>query len=553
MSDDAELLRRYATDRSEEAFTELVQRHLPLVYQAALRRTNGRVQLAEEVAQSVFLKLAQNAAGLQNHEVLAGWLYVATRHAAATAMRSELRRKVREQEAQAMNEMSAPGVDESDWERLRPELDSVMDELGEADRDAILLRFFENRAYAEIGGRLKISEDAARMRVDRALDKLRTLLGRRGIKSTAAALGGLLATQSALAAPTGLAATVTGSVLGGVGVASTATGGGAVIAFMTTNKIVMGIAVSVALVAGGTAVYEFGEARQAEAALIGLSQEVTELKSRLAGKEAELQAAEEKHRLTGEQTAGQAKAPDEAGAVKTPGSGRAAGGAAAASQSSPASSFAGKMDILYANPEYVQMEMERAALGLGMQYGPLYRQLGLTEGQIREFEAIMLERQQAMIDLFAAARTKGVSIDDPSLRQLNDPAQESMQPKLQALLGPEGFERFKSYTAFGESIARSAVGNLAMRLHATAPITPEQSDRLTGVIARNTPKPTAGRGIIMQSGEPDWPAIYVEAQDILSPSQLAALQAANRSSQISRQQAQLSDKLLQEAAMNAAK
>jgi hypothetical protein len=90
-------------------------------------------------------------------------------------------------------------------------------------------------------------------------------------------------------------------------------------------------------------------------------------------------------------------------------------------------------------------------------------------------------------------------------------------------------------------------------LHATDPITPEQSDRLTAAIAGNTPKPTAGSGFIMQSSEPDWPAIYAQAKDILSASQLAALQAANRSSQLSRQQAQLSDKLLQEAAANAAK
>ncbi len=552
MADDTELLRRYATDRSEEAFTALVQRHLPLVYQAALRRTNGQVQLAEEIAQSVFLKLAQNAAGLQQHAVLAGWLYVATRHAAATTMRAEQRRKHREQEAQVMSDASAMDTAGPGWERLRPELDSVMDELGETDRNAILLRFFENRAYAEIGRKLEVSEDAARMRVDRALDKLRAHLVRRGITSTAAALGGLLAAQSAVAAPAGLATAVTGSVLGGAGLSTAAAGGGAAIAFMTTNKIVMGIVVSAALVAGGTAVHGFREARQAEAEVIGLKQEMMRLKNRLTDKEAELQAAEERHRFTAAQTVGPTKGSGATGAERKPGSGPIATGAAPASQPS-ASTFAGKMDILYANPEYVQLEMERTALGLGMQYGPLYRQLGLSEAQIGEFEAIMLERQQAMIDLFAAARTKGVSIDDPGLRQLNDPAQESMLPKLQALLGPDGFERFKSYIAFGEGVARSAVGNLAMRLHATAPITPEQSDRLTEIIARNTPKPTAGRGIIMQSGEPDWPAIYGEVKDILSSSQLAALQAANRSSQISRQQAQLSDKLLQEAAMNAAK
>jgi len=245
--DDTELLRRYVADRSQAAFTELVTRHLDLVYSAAFRRTDGDAALAEDIAQQVFTTLARNAAALRGHTLLPGWLYVATRHAAASALRAERRRKAREQEAHAMNHPTSPP--EMDWRQLRPELDAVIDQLDERDRDAVLLRFFEGRPFAEIGAALRISEDGARMRVDRALEKLRALLAKRGVTSTAAALAAALANQAVVAAPAGLAATVTGAALTG----ATAAGGGAwaALQLFTMSKLSVGIA-GVAIVAAGT-------------------------------------------------------------------------------------------------------------------------------------------------------------------------------------------------------------------------------------------------------------------------------------------------------------
>ena len=247
--DDTELLRRYVADRSQAAFTELVTRHLDLVYSAAFRRTDGDAALAEDIAQQVFTTLARNAAALRGHTLLPGWLYVATRHAAASALRVERRRKAREQEAQAMNHLTSSP--EMDWRQLRPELDAVIDQLDERDRDAVLLRFFEGRPFAEIGAALRISEDGARMRVDRALEKLRALLAKRGVTSTAAALAIALANQAVVAAPAGLAATVTGTALSG----AAAAGGGAwaVLQFIAMNKLQIGIA-STVIVAAGTGV-----------------------------------------------------------------------------------------------------------------------------------------------------------------------------------------------------------------------------------------------------------------------------------------------------------
>src|SRR5262245_34079153 len=131
MNDDAELLRRYANEGSEAAFTELVQRHVDLVYGAALRRTNGDTHRAADVAQQVFTTLARKARSLSRHTVLPAWLHTATRNAALNLMISEQRRKAREQEAVADNDGAADQSSSLDWNRLRPVIDSAIDELPE--------------------------------------------------------------------------------------------------------------------------------------------------------------------------------------------------------------------------------------------------------------------------------------------------------------------------------------------------------------------------------------------------------------------------------------
>jgi len=244
MSDDAELLRRYAGNRDEDAFAELVHRHLGLVYHAALRQCGGDAHRAEDVAQMVFTDLARKAAKLARRPVLAGWLYTSTRYAAGQAVRTEARRQAREQEVHAMNEIfsqtnaNSPAEPAAEWERLRPVIDDALHALGDRDREAVLLRFFEGRGFAEVGAILALSEDAARMRVDRALEKLRASLVRRGITSTTAALGIALANQAAAIAPAGVAATVTGAVLAG----ATAGNGGLAAVFMSVTTLQFGLA-----------------------------------------------------------------------------------------------------------------------------------------------------------------------------------------------------------------------------------------------------------------------------------------------------------------------
>jgi RNA polymerase sigma factor (sigma-70 family) len=238
MADDAELLRRYAQDHSEEAFAELVRNNLGLVYHAALRQC-GDAQLAQDVAQTVFNDLARKARSLASRPVLAGWLYTSSRYAALHVVRTEGRRQAREREAHAMKELLDGAEPAANWEQLRPVIDVALNELAERDREAVLLRFFEGRPFAEIGGFFAVTEDAARMRVERALEKMRVSLGRSGVTSTAAALAGALTTQAGAAVPAGAAAKIAAAALG-AGPAS------AVATFMTITKLQLGVAAAIA-------------------------------------------------------------------------------------------------------------------------------------------------------------------------------------------------------------------------------------------------------------------------------------------------------------------
>jgi RNA polymerase sigma factor (sigma-70 family) len=251
--DDAELLRRYAGEDSEAAFAELTRRHVGFVYAAALRQLDGAAHRAEEVTQGVFIDLARKASILSRRTEIMGWLYTSTHHAAAKLKRDEQRRQRREQEAHTMQEMlSNPAADHTDWDRLRPVLDSAMHELGERDRAVILLRFFQGCRFAEVGQKLGLSEDGARMRTERALEKLHGLLARRQITSTTAALGLLLANQPVVAVPAGLTASVTGAALAGAAASGGSAMTGLIFSFMKLKTGVIAALIAAGLGLGIT-------------------------------------------------------------------------------------------------------------------------------------------------------------------------------------------------------------------------------------------------------------------------------------------------------------
>jgi RNA polymerase sigma factor (sigma-70 family) len=205
---DWQLLQAYATDRSEAAFAELVRLHLDWVYSVALRHV-GDPQLAEDVVQSVFVLLARKARDLGPGILVGGWLFRTTRLVAGHARRAELRRKSREATACTMSpDAVSPDTDEFFWQHLAPHLDQAVAALSEADRVAILLRFYERMPLGQVGERMGISEEAARKRVSRALEKLREFLARRGVKLSGVALAAILAEKTVQTASAALATAV---------------------------------------------------------------------------------------------------------------------------------------------------------------------------------------------------------------------------------------------------------------------------------------------------------------------------------------------------------
>lgn len=161
--DDQQLLRDFTENRAESAFQTLVERHLGLVHASALRQLNDH-HLAEEVTQAVFILLAQKAASLTHHNVLAGWLHRTTHFVAQRTRRTEGRRRDREQKAFAMQD-SGTTTPEAAWSDLAPVLDQALLQLSDTDRHAILLRFFEQGNHREIAVALGLGEEAAKKRV----------------------------------------------------------------------------------------------------------------------------------------------------------------------------------------------------------------------------------------------------------------------------------------------------------------------------------------------------------------------------------------------------
>ena len=219
---DIELLREYTTNGVEEAFAELVKRHVNLVYSIARRQVSDP-HLAEEITQATFVVLAHKARTLGDQTVLTAWLYRTARFAAADALKRKARRFKYEQEAARME----PDITNSTWDAVAPLLDDAVSQLGKEDRTAVLLRFFQKKSLKEVGSALGTNEDAAQKRVSRAVEKLREFFARRGVTVSGAVLAALLSGQAVEAAPIG----VTTAVLGAV------SSKGTILSFATTTLV----------------------------------------------------------------------------------------------------------------------------------------------------------------------------------------------------------------------------------------------------------------------------------------------------------------------------
>ena len=521
MISDRDLLREYSESRSESAFAELVSRHVDFVYGAALRQLGGDVYRAEDVTQIVFTDLARKAASLSTRATLLGWLHISVHHASAQLRRGEQRRQAREQEAYHMHHQEETSTPPAEWERLLPVLDTVIRELDEADREAVLLRFFEQRPFAEIAAVLEVGEDAARKRVTRALDKLHALLTRRGITSSAVALGTLLGSQTAVSAPAGLAAAVTSAALTvgatGSGIGMTAS----LLKFMSTMKVVTLTGSAVLLLALGAAVYQ-------TQALAIVGRERDDLRTRYAASDQKVQQLQRD--LAAVQ--GAHAAPD---STKAPAPQTAA--SASGQNSNP-------LDYILEHPElhaaYVQQQIERVK----NLWGGFYRALS-PEQQAAALRHIR-SQAETVFDMNLALHSQGTDWNglppSPELRAMAQEKEKARDAELKEALGDDLYQQWREYS---QTIPEhTLLEQLAGKLYAgSTPLTPEQSKQLIQVLTANrySPQSNLVGGIALspktytdawklgsQLGTPQgsWPitdAALAEAQAILKPAQLDAL------------------------------
>ncbi len=249
------LVREYAQSNSEQAFATLVSRHVNLVYSVALRQVSDH-HLAEEISQAVFVILARKGKSLSPKTILSGWLCRTARNISADTLKIQRRRQFREQEAHMESILNEPepGV----WNQIAPLLDEALNCLGEKEHDAVVLRFFDGKELKHVGAVMGTSEDAARMRVNRGIDKLREFFAKKGVTLSATAIAGAVAANSVQAAPAGLAASITAAALSGTAITTTSViAATKTIAMTTLQKAIVSATIAVL---AGAGIYE---ARQA--------------------------------------------------------------------------------------------------------------------------------------------------------------------------------------------------------------------------------------------------------------------------------------------------
>lgn len=477
MVTDAELLGRYAKDRSESAFTELVERHINLVYAAALREMQGDTSFAEEVTQAVFAEAAHKAAALARHPAFVGWLYTSVRYTAANVRRSEQRRRRREQGAHPMNEMNPSGLDDDLWQQLRPVLDDAMHELSETDRAVVALRFFEGRSFKEVGLALNLNENAARMRAERALDKLKFSLNKRGVTSTSTSLAAALGVSAVVCAPPGLAATVATVAVAGAA-ASTSAGGLTILKIMSMSKLQMA-ALSAVLVAGiGTPIWQQSrlnrlasrnQALEAQTAEIpSLREEVARL-HQLKVDQAELErlraVENEVVKLRSKANQG-SHAQAEVAQLR---SDLARQKSSASRQSNP---FGGAMSGM------MKGYMEQMLVG---KLNKMKEKLNLTPEQEQAIRDLYLKQTDAQAEM--AQKMFSGNLTKEEMTQAQQAAGGDPEKQIKALLTPEQQAAYKEYQQ-EEAVAnaRLAATAEALQMQNALSLSPEQQDKVYGVL-----------------------------------------------------------------------
>lgn len=482
MPGDLELLQSYVTGRSEAAFAELVARHVNLVYSAARRETGGDDASAQDLTQSVFIELARQAPRLTRHPALVGWLYTTVRHVAANWRRGRARRERRELAAHAMNPADPQIEPGPAWEEIAPRLDDAMHELRDADRNALVLRFFDQRSLRDVGESLGLTENAARMRVDRALDRLREGLARRGVTSTASGLAAAIVAGAVVHAPAGLAAGVASTAVATAASTSTTL---TLLNLMNLTKTQIVIASVCAVTAVSVPVWQQTRiqrlqenaatlAAEADAAA-QLKAELDRLRSRIA------QEAPELERLRAADRAAQieiARLRNEAAAARRTAPAPASVVAAAAPPTATATNTAAKKPGLPAGMSgLMKNAIEQQTVGKLERLKP---RLNLTPSQEEGIRAILTRQAE-----HATAAAERLFTGDLSAEDLGAVNREAGNPEaeIKALLTPEQLTAYEEYKdEENVSNARLAANAELLQMQGALGLTQEDQDRVFNVL-----------------------------------------------------------------------
>jgi RNA polymerase sigma factor (sigma-70 family) len=476
MPSDTELLCAYAEHGTHDAFHELVRRHLPLVYRSALRQLNCDTHRAEDVAQMVFVALAQQANALRTHPNLAGWLYATTHRTTCHVIRTEMRRRKREEAWAADPTTSAEAGDSAMWTAIAPMLDESIRGLPRGEREAIVLRFFSNRSFTEVGEALQIGEDAARMRVNRALEKLRARFAVRNIVVTSSALGGLLLADTALGAPSGLTGTIA-TAAAHAQVATSITG--AVTSFMAGSKVLATAAAIGAAIAIGIATQQWSAAQTAQTELENALGTIASLRARL--------VHAERQRPVGNPVASTNAPP-------------------AFDKAAFLAEFASGDVFLAAHPQVRDAMIQSQRARIRGKYLPLYLELHLTSAQIAAFEAALLG-------------AGGKSLPDGSSVFVGEHLTPSERnDRVRTILGADGFARYQAAQITGPSSRQAVAEQLAVRLACTdEPLSLETSIAIRDIF-------DDARTIVGAKQDP-WPEALPRLEQILTKTQMDEVRA----------------------------
>jgi RNA polymerase sigma factor (sigma-70 family) len=549
MTDDGQLLQQYTRERSESAFGELVARHIDLVYSVALRVAGGDTYLAQDVTQTVFLDLARKAASLPQDAVLAGWLYRHAWFTAAKMVRTERRRQTREQTAMEMRALDDNAG--SPWELIAPHLDEGLNQLSASDRDAIVLRFFKQQDFRVIGAALGVSEDTAQKRVSRALEKLRGVLSKRGATLTAAALASVLTAEAVVAAPAGLAMSVTTTALAGAATAGTGLSLAAIKTIAMT-KLQVGV-VGVILIAGLATPLLLqhqslsrmrDENNRLREQTLSLQQQATQT----------AQFAAENQRLSNllaHAGSAQPAKPEQLGELLRL-RGEATRLRANAQTDAKAANPMVEMLKSPAGKEMMKASMRAEGLAVARSYSKLFADLHLTPEQTASMKDLLINKTMASADMITAAMSGQADPAQIKAQGFQVKAdQAAIEDQIKQLLGDDNYAQYHAYgktlsermvvTQVADQLADSprAVGadqeqqlfDAMLEERQSFKFTTDLSDpsKLTGDVASYYTEDSKKR--YLQELEQLSQRYLARAQTILSPEQLAVFQSSLGSQQ----------------------